>query len=434
MPDAAAAPHPQAMPGPPHSREMQEGLDRTLRPVGWALCAFYGLLLAYWAVALRPAYAVLGATWGCSTLLLAAFTVAARKGAAPQARRLLGEMMAAVVVAASLLLLAVTADPAMSIALYLTALGFGLILSSRVSLAAVTTACLLGWGILVALRGDATWASRGIALTACCVIAHVSQEVRIRLYARLARTSAAAVAAAAEAERAGRLRAEMETKTAFIRLAAHELATPLTTVLIQARALAKKEDALPDPMKRSARLLERNVQRLHHLVRDIITISQYQAGTMAATLRPVGLRGLARTAAQAYARHGLAREPEVVGPGEVTVLADPDRLVDTVARLLENAARHGGPPVVLTVERRGQQGVLAVRDAGPGLVPREELDAFRPFAVDPSRVGEGKGAGLGLAISRFHVELQGGTLEHAPGEPGAIFTISLPLAGTTALP
>jgi signal transduction histidine kinase len=404
---------------------MQAGLGRAVPALGGGLAAFYAALAAYWVATLRPAYPLLGGAWAGSALLLAALALAGKR-LPPWARRRLPDLMAAVALADSLLLLGVTRDPALSIALYITVLGFGLVLMSRLSLLLVIGVALGGWGMVAATSPGPGWSARGIALSACCVAAFAAQAVRIRLYTRLEEGRRREVAAIQEAEAARRVQSEMETKSAFIRLAAHELATPLTAVTIQARALAKAD--LPGPLARSAALLERNVRRLNRLMRDVLVVTQYQAGVVVPSPCAVDLGALVRERVTLAARQDGSAEAVVEEAGPVTVEADRDRLGDAIARLLENAARYGGgkPPVV-AVRREGGEAVVEVRDFGRGIPPERVEALFRPFSVDPNKVTDG-GAGLGLAIARLHVEAQGGRIGYAPADPGAAFSIRLPLS------
>jgi two-component system sensor histidine kinase BaeS len=116
----------------------------------------------------------------------------------------------------------------------------------------------------------------------------------------------------------------------------------------------------------------------------------------------------------------------VSADGSALVSGDPDALGRAVRILLDNAFRHGKPPVEIALARQGGRVRLDVRDAGPGLPPGSEERVFdRFYRADPARTGEG--TGLGLSIARAIIESLGGTIRAATGAGGgAVLTIDLP--------
>jgi signal transduction histidine kinase len=110
--------------------------------------------------------------------------------------------------------------------------------------------------------------------------------------------------------------------------------------------------------------------------------------------------------------------------GSALVSGDPEALGRAIRILLDNAFRHGKPPVVVTVSKRDNRVHLEVRDSGPGLPQGTEDRIFERFyRADPARSGEG--TGLGLSIARAIVEAHGGTIRAAT-QGGAVVTIELP--------
>jgi len=101
-----------------------------------------------------------------------------------------------------------------------------------------------------------------------------------------------------------------------------------------------------------------------------------------------------------------------------------------VTNLIDNALRHGAPPIEVSTRRDGGSFVLEVADRGPG-IPADQVERLkRPFTRgDPSRSGA-PGAGLGLAIVERIARLHGGTLELLPRPGGGtIARVSLPAQG-----
>jgi len=117
---------------------------------------------------------------------------------------------------------------------------------------------------------------------------------------------------------------------------------------------------------------------------------------------------------------------QVTAHGAALVSGDPDALGRSIRVLLDNAFRHGKPPVVIAITQQDRRIRLEVRDAGPGLPKGSEERIFERFyRADPARSGEG--TGLGLSIARAIVETHGGTIRAMTLEgSGAAVTIDLP--------
>jgi signal transduction histidine kinase len=116
----------------------------------------------------------------------------------------------------------------------------------------------------------------------------------------------------------------------------------------------------------------------------------------------------------------------VSSEGSALVSGDPDALGRAIRVLIDNAFRHGNPPVGITVTNRDRRVRVEVRDAGPGMPQGSEERIFERFyRADPARSGEG--TGLGLSIARAIVQAHGGTIRATAADGGgAAVTIELP--------
>jgi two-component system, OmpR family, sensor histidine kinase RstB len=120
-----------------------------------------------------------------------------------------------------------------------------------------------------------------------------------------------------------------------------------------------------------------------------------------------------------------ARYDDCTLDGEAaSVTGDPRLLRRMIRNLLENAERHGTPPVRVTVARAGAGVALDVADGGAGVPENERERVFTPF----HRLGQdGKGAGLGLSLVRQIARLHGGDAVVVPRDQSC-FRVSLPVA------
>lgn len=209
----------------------------------------------------------------------------------------------------------------------------------------------------------------------------------------------------------------------LVTLAGHHLRTPLTPVvglapLIARHAVTNDDDILAE----YARVLQRNADRLRHVVERLTELTDLEVAPLHAYQR-TSVQSLLEDAARVVRdEHPQAgQEPDIVA------FADEDDKVHVVAHhihealveLLANALRHGHPPVVLDTVTP-DEGTLDiwVRDSGPGLPPTvAPADVFLPFAsmaTDPD-LDAPRGHGLGLALARAHCEATGAHLSyHAP--------------------
>jgi two-component system sensor histidine kinase MtrB len=213
------------------------------------------------------------------------------------------------------------------------------------------------------------------------------------------------------------LHAKDRQQRRFVADVAHDLRTPLASMLATVDSL---DHAEPATRGRAAEILGTQTRRLAKLVEDLLEIARFDAGKADLRVAPIDLADLVADTAEV-----TGVEAAVTMTGDVTVVADPRRVHTVVANLLSNAVRHGAAPVTVTLDGTGDDVVLRVADAGPG-VPEELLPIlFDRFTRGDHARQATEGSGLGLAIARENVLAHGGSLTvHNDG--GAVFTVRLP--------
>jgi signal transduction histidine kinase len=198
----------------------------------------------------------------------------------------------------------------------------------------------------------------------------------------------------------------------------HELRTPIGA--LQA-VLENVVDGVSEPDPETLRTMLAQARRLGRLVTQLLDLSRLEAGEQPFDIRPFALRDVLESAAREARLHA---PKDVVfsidAPAALRVDGDPERLHQVVTNLLENAVRYSPRPghVALRASDGGQAVTLEVDDDGPG-IPQDELERVfeRFYRGDGHRGADGGGAGLGLAIARWIVELHGGAIHAERREP-----------------
>jgi signal transduction histidine kinase len=211
---------------------------------------------------------------------------------------------------------------------------------------------------------------------------------------------------------AGRIEELVGAHKSLLAHASHELRTPLARIRMAVELL--KENADP----RRKRELEQDIVELDALIDEILTASRLDASGDPGANEEVDLLALASEECARYEEAQLAGEP-------VTVRGDPRLLRRLIRNLLENARRHGAPPVDVRVSRAGGAAELRVSDHGPGIPDAEREGVFEPFHRFAGG-GERGGAGLGLSLVRQIARRHGGDARYVRGLPsGGSFVVTL---------
>lgn len=224
---------------------------------------------------------------------------------------------------------------------------------------------------------------------------------------------------------------EAERK-AMIADIAHELRTPLTAMKLRLQAL---EDGLLPLDDKEILSLNRSADLLARLVEDLRTLSLADAGRLRLLPRDTDLRelvaGVLDDQRPRFDAKGVALELEGAA-GSVRAKVDPDRLVQVVGNLLDNALKVTEETGVVKVSlaRAESDAVIGVADSGPGLSQEALEKAFDRFFQDrDQRHGNAHGSGLGLAIVDALVRLHGGSVRAANHARGALFEVRIPVTG-----
>jgi signal transduction histidine kinase len=228
-------------------------------------------------------------------------------------------------------------------------------------------------------------------------------------------------------EMLSRLQSLFEGQRRFLAEAAHELRTPLASMLGNVDLLATFGD---DPARRheSITALKRTGKHISRLLDDLLLLAQADAGWHLGPLEPVAIDDLIMEVYEALVltNENVALKIERCEPA--CVRGDSDRLRQVFMNLIDNALKHSPPGSAVTIAVWDDDGKVKVRirDFGPG-IPADDLKRiFDPFFRAPAS-RRLPGAGLGLTIVHWIVEEHGGdvTIGSSTGD-GTTVTLSFP--------
>ena len=227
-----------------------------------------------------------------------------------------------------------------------------------------------------------------------------------------------------------RLETSLLRERQFASDAAHELRTPISALKVQVYNLTQELQG----HEGSVGELERTVERLEHIVEQILDLYRSSPDQYNASFTQVELSALARGVMaedyEAFDRKG--QQLEFQGQ-QCTILGDRFALKVLLRNLLSNANKYTPPGgrIRVTVETIDQAARLTVEDSGPGIAQEEYQAIFERFyRIGRDRHPSGEtGCGLGLAIVKRLVDLHGGRIGIAPSgfETGAAFQVDLPI-------
>jgi PAS domain S-box-containing protein len=230
-------------------------------------------------------------------------------------------------------------------------------------------------------------------------------------------------------------RAVEQLKTDFVSTVSHELRTPLAAIYGAAMTLRHRDVAVEQEQRdRLLDVISSESNRLARIVNDILWASRLESGRMQVEIEQCDAAALmAETAEVAQARLTESLRLVVDAPADLpAIAADPDKLRQVLANLLDNAVKYSpdGGTIELEASRSGGRVRFRVSDEGLGIPPAEQDRIFEKFfRLDPNLTRGVGGTGLGLYISRELVTRMAGRIwVVSDGRMGSTFFVELPIA------
>ena len=208
-----------------------------------------------------------------------------------------------------------------------------------------------------------------------------------------------------------RLRKLDEARNQFLAIVSHELRTPLTSFVSFSELIRGEAEGLTPEGVRFLDIIERNADRLHRLVGDLLMLDRLEAGALPLDLAPVSIAG--------------------TGP---PVMGDHRRLMQVLDNLIANAVKfsHRNRRVRVKAAYDGRRWRIDVTDSGIGIPADEAGQLFDRFVrASNARTAAGlPGTGLGLSVVKVLVEMHGGHVEVTSTlGRGSTFSVHLPVSG-----
>jgi signal transduction histidine kinase len=231
------------------------------------------------------------------------------------------------------------------------------------------------------------------------------------------------------------LRQLNQLKDEYLFTVAHEVRTPLASLVASVEILASDFTEM-EPAERlsTVRRIERAAVRLHTLVENVLDAGSIRAGRFSIAPGPIHLADAvegALSSIQPLLDEKAQRVALDIPEGLPAVMADERRVLQVFANLLSNASKYGPTGDAIRIEAAADDEVVTVRvtDHGPGIPLPEQGELFERYFRSSSSARSSPGTGLGLAISKAIVEAHGGKigLESEP-HSGTTVRFTLPVA------
>ncbi|TVR75674.1 MAG: GAF domain-containing protein [Sphaerobacteraceae bacterium] len=233
-----------------------------------------------------------------------------------------------------------------------------------------------------------------------------------------------------QAELAAR-EASTRLKDEFLSLAAHDLKTPLTTILATGQYLERRMSSSDEDStdRRSIARLNREAARLRKLIDGLLDASRIEQGQLVAHFEPTNLSELTTEIVERAIDQGTHTIRAEIAPG-VEAVCDALRIQQVMENLLENARKYSSAGSVVDVRLSAEDSTVefSVTDRGMGISAEDQLMVFdRYFRTERAEFRTAQGIGLGLYICKAIIEQHQGTItvESEIGH-GATFRVTIP--------
>lgn len=227
------------------------------------------------------------------------------------------------------------------------------------------------------------------------------------------------------------LKEEVSRKNDLIVYLAHDLKTPLTSIVGYLSLLEEAPDMPPDQKAKYVHITLQKALRLETLINEFFEITRYNLQQIVLEKEQIDLYYMLRQMADEFypilqAHHNTV---ELHADENLTVFADPNKLARVFNNILKNAVAYSYAGTVINITAKTENGMVKTTIQNHGkTIPEQKLDMIfeKFFRLDSARATDTGGAGLGLAIAKDIVTLHGGTVTAQSRQEITTFCVTLP--------
>lgn len=221
------------------------------------------------------------------------------------------------------------------------------------------------------------------------------------------------------------------TKNELITSVAHDLRTPLTSIIGYLELVSDKDKLSPDTKQRYIEIAYSKSKRLEKLIEDLFAYTKFSFGEVTMERADIDMvkfiSQLVDEFYPSFTENGLEYEFNTK-LSSIYVFADGNLLARAFANLVSNAIKYGkdGKRVIIKLSEKDEKVIVSVTNYGR-LIPEKDLNYIfeRFYRVEGSRSSETGGTGLGLAIAKSIIEMHGGTIRVKSDFDGTVFEVTM---------
>ena len=227
------------------------------------------------------------------------------------------------------------------------------------------------------------------------------------------------------------LQAARGHERAFLLSVSHDLRTPLTSIRGYAQAIADGTAQDGDAQIRAAEVISAEARRLQRLVADLLDLARLDAHQFSLTPSEIDAREVVAETVDGFRPQAddIGLTLDLVADDAAPLTADPERLAQIVANLVENALKFATTAVTVELVQSDGIATITVEDDGPGISPDDLRHVFERLYASRTVPGRAVGTGIGLAIVRELAGAMGGDARVEPvGSTGTKFIVTMPVS------
>ena len=224
-------------------------------------------------------------------------------------------------------------------------------------------------------------------------------------------------------------------KDDFLNISAHELKTPLTSIIGFSGILKEQSHSLNSEQQKYINIINAESIMLNNIIKRILTITRFESGREIINFEPINLAALIQSFQPTLGMLLNNKKAKLVintEKNDIVVKSNKEKILEVIYNFVDNSLKYGSKEQTITIsvtQPEKERVKIAVKDQGPGIPPEKIDKLFNKFSqLEPSLVRSQEGTGLGLYICKLIVDSLGGKIgvESEPNK-GSTFYFTLPI-------